>query len=83
MFVRVLSKMSGENSYKDYMKKNRNALLAILMLPVLGMVIAIPLIIWKAPNNMMVALGVIVVLIVQYTLLVRWISKRIDQLTES
>jgi len=75
--------MSGENSYKDYMKKNRNALLAILMLPVLGMAIAIPLIIWKAPNNMMVALGVIVVLIVQYTLLVRWISKRIDQLTES
>lgn len=75
--------MSGENSYKDYMKKNRNTLLAILMLPVLGMVIAIPLIIWKAPNNMMVALGVIVVLIVQYTLLVRWISKRIDHLTES
>ena len=75
--------MSGENGYKNYMKKNRNTLLAILMLPVLGMVIAIPLIIWKEPNNMMVALGVIIILIVQYTLLVRWISKRIDQLTKS
>jgi len=75
--------MSGDSSYKDYMKKNRNTLLAILMLPVLGMVIAVPLIIWKAPKTMMVALGVIVVLIVQYSLLVRWISKRIDQLTES
>ena len=75
--------MSGDNSYKDYMKKNRNAFLAILMLPVLGMVIAIPLIIWKAPKTMMVALGLIVVLIVQYSLLVRWISKRIDQMTES
>ncbi len=75
--------MSGDSSYKDYMKKNRNTMLAILMLPVLGMVIAIPLIIWKAPKTMMVALGVIVVLIAQYTLLVRWISKRIDQLTES
>ena len=75
--------MSGDSSYKDYMKKNRNTLLAILMLPVLGMVIAIPLIIWKAPKTMMVALGVIVILIIQYSLLVRWISKRIDQLTES
>jgi len=77
-----LSKMSGDSTYKDYMKKNRNTLLAILLIPVLGMVIAIPLIIWKAPKTMMVALGVIAVLIVQYILLVRWISKRIDQLTE-
>ena len=75
--------MSVDSSYKDYMKKNRNAFLAILMIPVLGMVVAIPLIIWKAPSTMMVALGVIFVLIVQYSLLVRWISKRIDQLTES
>lgn len=75
--------MSGDSSYKDYMKKNRNTMLAILMLPVLGMVIAIPLIIWKAPKTMMVVLGVIVILIIQYSLLVRWISKRIDQLTES
>lgn len=74
--------MSGDSSYKDYMKKNRNTMLAILMLPVLGMVIAIPLIIWKAPKTMMVVLGVIVILIIQYSLLVRWISKRIDQLTE-
>ena len=77
-----MSKMSGDSSYKDYMKKNRNTMLAILMLPVLGMAIAIPLIIWKAPKTMMVALGVIVILIIQYSLLVRWISKRIDQLTE-
>jgi type II secretory pathway component PulM len=75
--------MSVDSSYKDYMKKNRNAFLAILMIPVLGMVVAIPLIIWKAPSTMMVALGVIFVLIIQYSLLVRWISKRIDQMTES
>lgn len=78
-----MSKMSVDSSYKDYMKKNRNAFLAILMIPVLGMVVAIPLIIWKAPSTMMVALGVIFVLIIQYSLLVRWISKRIDQMTES
>lgn len=74
--------MSETTSFKDSVKKNRSALLAILMLPVLGMAISIPLIIWKAPKNMGVALGIIVVLMAQYTLLVWWISKRIDQLIE-
>jgi membrane glycosyltransferase len=74
--------MSETTSFKDSVKKNRSALLAILMLPVFGMAISIPLIIWKAPKNMGVALGIIVVLMAQYTLLVWWISKRIDQLIE-
>ncbi len=74
--------MSETTNFKDSVKKNRGALLAILMLPVLGMAVSIPLIIWKAPKNMGVALGIIVVLIAQYTLLVWWISKRIDQLIE-
>ncbi len=74
--------MSETTSFKDSVKKNRSALLAILMLPVLGMVVSIPLIIWKAPKNMGVALGIIVVLMAQYALLVWWISKRIDQLIE-
>ena len=75
--------MSEDNSFIDTMKKNRRTLLAILMLPVLGMVVSIPLIIWKAPKNMLAALIVIVILIIQYTLLVRWISKKIDQLVSS
>lgn len=74
--------MSETTSFKDSVKKNRSALLAILMLPFFGMAISIPLIIWKAPKNMGVALGIIVVLMAQYTLLVWWISKRIDQLIE-
>jgi hypothetical protein len=47
------------------------------------MVIAIPLIIWREPKNMMLVLGIITILIVQYSLLVFWISKKIDQLIES
>jgi membrane glycosyltransferase len=74
--------MSETTSFKDSVKKNRSALLAILMLPVFGMAISIPLIIWKAPKNMGVALGIIVVLMAQYAVLVWWISKRIDQLIE-
>jgi hypothetical protein len=38
---------------------------------------------WDGHRHTMVALGLIVVLIVQYSLLVRWISKKIDQMTES
>jgi len=74
--------MSETTGFKDSIKKNRSTLLAILMLPVLGMVISIPLIIWKAPKNMGVAVGIIVLLMAQYALLVWWISKKIDQLIE-
>lgn len=42
------------------------------------MVIAIPLIIWKAPGAVMVALPIILLLMAQYLLLVYWISKKMD-----
>ncbi len=65
------------------MKQNKGILLAILMIPVFGMIIAIPLIIWKAPGTLMVAVQIILILMAQYLLLVYWISKKIDQLTSS
>ncbi len=83
MFAGVLSKMSEDSIFRDSLRKNRKIVLAVLLLPVVGMVIAIPLIIWRAPKNMMVALGIITILIVQYSLLVFWISKKIDQMIES
>jgi len=54
-----------------------------MMMPVFGMVIAIPLIVWKAPGTVMVAVPVILLLMAQYFLLVYWISKKIDQMTSS
>jgi len=75
--------MSSVPNFKDSLKKNRNMVLAILLLPVMGMTIAIPLIMWKAPANMMVAIGVIVLLIAQYSLLVLWVFKRMNQLINS
>lgn len=53
------------------------------MIPVFGMIIAIPLIIWKAPGTLMVAVQIILILMAQYLLLVYWISKKMDQLTSS
>ena len=68
---------------KKSFKQNKGILLAILMMPVFGMVIAIPLIIWKAPGAVMVAVPIILLLMAQYFLLVYWISKKIDQMTSS
>lgn len=73
----------GESDLKKSFKQNKGILLAILMMPVFGMVIAIPLIIWKAPGTVMVAVPIILLLMAQYFLLVYWISKKIDQMSSS
>jgi hypothetical protein len=53
------------------------------MLPVVGMVIAIPLILWRTPGVARVAIPIILLLIAQYTLLVIWISKKMNQIEAS
>ena len=75
--------MSETSDFKDVIRKNRRALLAILMLPVVGMAIAIPLIIWRVPRVVRVAVPIILVLIAQYALLVYWVSKKMNQITAS
>ncbi len=75
--------MSDKTNFAEVIRKNRLTLLAILMLPVVGMVIAIPLILWRVPVSARVAIPIILVLIVQYTLLVVWISKKMNQITAS
>lgn len=72
--------MSESSNFKESLRQNRVILLAILMLPVIGMAIAIPLIIWRVPGSVMVAIPIIILLMVQYILLVFWINKKIDQL---
>ncbi len=73
--------MDESNDFTASLKKNRTIILVILMLPVIGMAISIPLIVWRAPSNMVIVLAVIVVLMAQYILLVNWIVKRMDKLT--
>lgn len=75
--------MSETSNFKDVIRKNRRALLAILMLPVVGMAIAIPLIIWRVPGVVRVAVPIILVLMAQYALLAYWISKKMNQITSS
>lgn len=75
--------MGETPNFKESLKQNRVILLAILMLPVVGMAIAIPLIIWRMPGSVMVAIPIIILLMAQYIILVIWISKKINQLTTS
>jgi hypothetical protein len=75
--------MSAPSNFAEVMKKNRWILLAVLMLPVVGMVIAIPLILWRVPGVAGVAIPIILLLIVQYTLLVIWISRKMSQINTS
>ena len=67
-------------SINEIMKANRQAIIILLSLPILGMLIAAGLILYKKPDNMLVALGVILFLLVQYGLLVYFLVKRIDNL---
>jgi len=75
--------MSEQPSYKDVLRKNRRTVLAILMLPVLGMTVAIPLIIIRAPKNLALSVGLIILMICQYLALVMFISRRMDRLISS
>ena len=73
--------MSETKDFNTVLRQNRTILLAILTLPVIGMIIALLLIMWRAPEKIMVTGGVITFLMVQYLLLVWWITKKMNQIT--
>jgi flagellar biosynthesis protein FliQ len=77
---------SGEDekpTYKDMYRKTRSAMLAVLMTPVVGMVVSIFLVIWKFPGRIMFFVPVILFILAQYLLLVKWIDTKINDLIKS
>ena len=72
--------MSGDSNHVEMIKQKRNLLLAILLLPVVGMGISMLLIYWRFPHMIGTALPIIFLIMLQYVLLVRWIKKKIDVL---
>jgi flagellar biosynthesis protein FliQ len=72
--------MSGDSDHVEMIKQKRNMVLAILMLPVVGMAISILLIYWRFPHMTWTAIPIIIVVMIQYVLLVGWIKKKIDVL---
>jgi hypothetical protein len=69
-------------SISEIMKANRQFIIALLSFPRVGMIIAAALVIYKGPDNMYVTLGVIFFLLVQYSLMIYFLIKRLDSLGE-
>ena len=69
-------------SISEIMKANRQFIIALLSFPIAGMLIAAVLVLYKRPDNMYVALGVILFLLVQYSLMVYFFIRRLDSLGE-
>jgi hypothetical protein len=63
-------------------KTNRRYVYAILMMPVAGMLIATGLIIIKKPSNMILALGVIFFLMVQYGFTIYFFMQRLNTISK-
>lgn len=69
-------------SVSEIMKANRLFIIALLSSPIVGMLIAAVLVLYKRPDNMYVALGVILFLLVQYSLMMYFLIRRLDSLGE-
>ncbi len=72
--------MNKDTNHIEILKQKRNLLLAILMLPVVGMAISILLIVSRFPNMIGTAIPIIFIIMLQYVLLVLWIKNKIDVL---
>ena len=72
--------MSDREQFLESIKRNKKTLIAIMMLPVLGMIIAILLILWQSPDSAMITVPIIIVLIVAHGLLIRWILRKMDDI---
>ena len=75
--------MAEQGSFKEMLRRNRKIFLGILLLPVVGMVVAISLIIIRAPRNLGLSLGLVSAMIVQYIVVVFLIMRRLNRLAES
>jgi hypothetical protein len=74
--------MSATTVFYEGFKKHRHLFIAVLMMPVVGMVAVIPIVIWKAPKNMLIVVALTFFLMVQYTVTIFFMIKRIDRLSE-
>ncbi|MCW4049174.1 MAG: hypothetical protein NWE89_05490 [Candidatus Bathyarchaeota archaeon] len=72
--------MTQKPSLEEVINANRTLIILIVSMPIFGMLIAIVLILYKQPDNMLVVLGVIVFIMVQYAVMVFFITKRMDKL---
>ena len=71
-----------KKSVAQILHQNRNFVLTMLGVPVFGMALAFVIIYWKKPDNMIMVLAVIFFLSVQYVIMMFFLMKRIEILSE-
>jgi len=70
-------------SLAQVLDKNLSLLMAILGVPVIGMLIAVVVIYIKKPNNMAVVFGVILFVAVQYIVMMFFFMKKVEVMVEN
>lgn len=75
--------MVEQNSLKETFRRNRRLFLALLMLPVVGMVAALLLVMVRAPHNLGLMIVLISAVILQYVITVYIIMLRFNRLLGS
>jgi len=68
--------MSGEATIKELLKRNSRIILAVLLMPAVGMIIAMVLIAVRGASNILPIYLIIGVILAQYLLLVAYIWKK-------
>jgi len=69
--------MSGEATFKELLKRNSHIILAVLLIPAVGMMIAMILIAVRGASNILSIYAIIGAILAQYLLLVAYIWKKI------
>ena len=69
-------------SLAQVLDANRSLVMVLLGVPVIGMIIAVILILYKRPDNAIVVLGVILFIAVQYIIMMFFFMKRVESLAK-
>lgn len=74
--------MSKPSTFYEAYRKHRTLFLSVVLLPIVGMVAAIPLVLMRAPKNQLIVVAFTFFLIVQYSVTIFFLVKRIERLNE-
>lgn len=69
--------MSGEATIKELLKQNSQIILAVLLMPAVGMIIAMILIAVRGASNILTIYTIIGVILAQYLLLIAYIWRKV------
>jgi phosphotransferase system glucose/maltose/N-acetylglucosamine-specific IIC component len=82
LYHRWIDLSEEKPSVAQVLNRSRSVVIALLGVPVLGMLIAVVVIYIKKPNNMVVVFGVILFVGVQYILMMFFLMKKVEAMAE-